>query len=163
MLAIILSNAKIHSSLDFFFQCLSSSSSSSECSGDFSSVRFGASGAPNFPGTRQKSSPRPAKRGGAGDQFFLALPRAPSGAPFLQFPGAHFWSPWPNPRSGAPVFAVPCPGPCVLQCPARGPWFQSPIWGPAFSQWNLAWPPCWIGAHPWTRLFRLQSFSLDRI
>ena len=101
------------------------------------SVRFGACGAPNFPGTCQKSPPRPALRGGAGDQFFLAPPRAPFGAPYIRGPvssisrGPFLVPPAKSPLrgpgfcgapSGSPFLAVPRPGPLV-PVPRPGPRF----------------------------------------
>ena len=106
-------------------------------SGGGGSVGSVACGAPNFPGTRQKSPPRTALRGGVGDQFFLAPPHALSGAPYIRgavssISGRPFLvppakSPFRGPDfcgapSGSPFLAVPCPGPLVA-VPRPGPRF----------------------------------------
>ena len=72
--------------------------SASPAPGPLSSVRTGARGAPNFPGPRAKSPPRPAPRGGAGH----LSDRAGRG-------GASFLAPRLIPRSGAPLFTGPRP------------------------------------------------------
>ena len=60
-------------------------------------------------GPRKKSPPRTALRGGAGDLFFFAPPRAPSGAPHFRGPvfavsGAPFSLPPANSPFRGPVF-----------------------------------------------------------
>ena len=89
------------------------------------SVRTGVSEAPDLPGPRQNSPPRPAPRGGAGHERTPALPRSPDGAPDIRVPvscrfrGPAFSGPAhspPIPRSGAPLF----PGPRSGSPPANG-------------------------------------------
>ena len=64
------------------------------------SVRFGARGAPGFPGPRKKSPPRPAPHCGAGRGIFFFSPRP---------------VPRPGPRtSGAPFLLPPAKSPLIV-------------------------------------------------
>ena len=74
-----------------------------------SEMKFELVFASGHAGPRKKSPPRTALRGGVGDLFFFAPPRAPSGAPHFRGPvfavsGAPFSPPPANSPFRGPVF-----------------------------------------------------------